>query len=203
GIVVLLAFVLLACVFRSLLVPLTAAVMNLLSIGAALGVMVAAFQWGWGKTILSLTKSGPIDVFIPVLLFAIVFGLSMDYEVFLVSRMHEEWTKRRDNREAVTAGQARTGRVITAAALIMIFVFASFIFGGSRVIKEVGIGFAAAIFLDAFVIRTVLVPSLMHTFGRWNWWLPGWLDRLLPRFNVEGEALPPEPPAREKVDVVG
>jgi len=202
GIVVLLAFILLACVFRSLLVPLTASVMNLLSIGAALGVMVATFQWGWGETILGLTKSGPIDVFIPVLLFAIVFGLSMDYEVFLVSRMHEEWTKTRDNRQAVTAGQARTGRVITAAALIMIFVFASFIFGGSRVIQEVGIGFAAAIFLDAFIIRTVLVPALMHTFGRWNWWLPGWLDRLLPRFNVEGEALPPEPPAREKVDAV-
>jgi putative drug exporter of the RND superfamily len=201
GIVVLLAFLLLLCVFRSLLVPLTASAMNLLSIGAALGVMVATFQYGWGKSILNLTRSGPIDVFIPVLLFAIVFGLSMDYEVFLVSRMHEEWTKRHDNRQAVTAGQARTGRVITAAALIMIFVFGSFVAGGSRVIEEVGIGFAAAIFLDAFVIRTVLVPSLMHTFGRYNWWLPGWLDRLLPRLNVEGAPLPPEPPAREKVGV--
>jgi putative drug exporter of the RND superfamily len=199
GIVVLLAFLLLACVFRSLLIPLTASAMNLLSIGAALGVMTAAFQYGWGKTLLSLSEAGPIDVFVPVLLFAILFGLSMDYEVFLVSRMHEEWTRHADNREAVSVGQAETGRVITAAAIIMIFVFGSFIFGGSRVIKEVGVGFASAIFLDAFVIRTVLVPALMHSFGRSNWWLPKWLDRLLPHLNVEGAQLPPEPPAREKV----
>jgi putative drug exporter of the RND superfamily len=201
GLVVVLAFILLACVFRSLVVPLTASVMNLLSIGAALGVMTAAFQYGWGKSLLSLSENGPIDVFVPVLLFAILFGLSMDYEVFLVSRMHEEWVKTHDNRKAVTAGQAQTGRVITAAAIIMIFVFGSFIFGGNRVIEEVGVGFASAILLDAFVIRTVLVPALMHTFGRYNWWLPSWLDRVLPQLNVEGAELPPEPEKRIPVSV--
>jgi len=193
GVVVLLAFLLLMVVFRSLLIPLTASVMNLLSIGAALGVMTAAFQYGWGKSILNLPESGPIDVFVPVLLFAILFGLSMDYEVFLVSRMHEEWVHSGDNTTAVTRGQAETGRVITAAALIMIFVFVSFIFGGQRVIKEVGVGFSAAIFLDAFIIRTVLVPSLMHLFGRANWWLPRWLDRVLPTFHVEPDDRPPGP----------
>ena len=185
GIVVILAFLLLAAVFRSLLIPLVASVMNLLSIGAALGVMTATFQYGWGKVPLNLAKAGPIDVFVPVLLFAVLFGLSMDYEVFLVSRMHEEWVKNHDNAFAVERGQAETGRVITAAGLIMVFVFASFVFGGARVIEEVGIGFASAVLLDAFVIRTVLVPAVMHTLGRANWWLPGWLDRVLPRFSVE------------------
>jgi RND superfamily putative drug exporter len=122
---------------------------------------------------------------VPVLLFAVLFGLSMDYEVFLVSRMHEEWVKTKDSAFAVERGQAQTGRVITAAALIMIFVFGSFVFGGTRVIEEVGTGFASAVLLDAFVIRTVLVPALMHLFGRANWWLPGWLDRILPHLNVE------------------
>lgn len=185
GIVVALAFLLLATVFRSLLIPLIASIMNLLSIGAALGVMTATFQYGWGKAPLNLAKDGPIDVFVPVLLFAVLFGLSMDYEVFLVSRMHEEWVKTGDNRFAVERGQAQTGRVITAAALIMIFVFGSFIFGGTRVIDEVGIGFASAVFLDAFIIRTVLVPALMHLFGRANWWIPGWLDRVLPHLSIE------------------
>jgi RND superfamily putative drug exporter len=185
AVVVLLAFILLAALFRSLLIPLTASIMNLLSIGAAMGVMTAAFQYGWGKAILNLPEAGPIDVFVPVLQFAILFGLSMDYEVFLVSRMHEEWTLSGDNTRAVRRGQAETGRVITAAALIMILVFVSFVFGGERVIKEVGVGFSAAIFLDAFVIRTVLVPSLMHLFGKANWWLPDWLDRILPTLHVE------------------
>ena len=155
--------------------------------------MTATFQFGWGKSLLGLTKDGPIDVFVPVLMFAVLFGLSMDYEVFLVSRMHEEWVHTHDNRRAVERGQAETGRVITAAALIMIFVFASFIFGGQRVIEEVGIGFASAILLDAFVLRTVLVPALMHLFGRANWWLPGWLDRILPTLHVEPADLEPEP----------
>jgi RND superfamily putative drug exporter len=188
GIVVVLAFLLLAVVFRSLLIPVVASLMNLLSIGAALGVMTATFQYGWGKVPLNLAKDGPIDVFVPVLLFAVLFGLSMDYEVFLVSRMHEEWVKTGDNRVAVERGQAQTGRVITAAALIMIFVFGSFIFGGTRVIDEVGIGFASAVLLDAFVIRTVLVPALMHLLGRANWWIPRWLDRILPHLNVEPAA---------------
>jgi RND superfamily putative drug exporter len=187
GVVVILAFLLLMVVFRSLLIPLVASIMNLLSIGAALGVMTAAFQWGWGKSLLGFTRAGPIEVFLPVLMFAILFGLSMDYEVFLVSRMHEEWVRTGDSQRSVTVGQAETGRVITAAALIMILVFLAFILGGQIVIKEVGLGFAAAIFVDAFVIRTVLVPALMHVFGRANWWLPGWLDRILPTLHVEPE----------------
>lgn len=201
GVVVILAFLLLAAVFRSIVVPLTASVMNLLSIGAALGVMTATFQFGWGKSLLGLTKDGPIDVFIPVLMFAVLFGLSMDYEVFLVSRMHEEWTRTHNNKLAVQRGQAETGRVITAAALIMIFVFASFIFGGNRVIEEFGIGFAAAIFLDAFVIRTVLVPALMQLFGDYNWWLPHWLDRILPQLNVEGDTATATPPILADVPI--
>jgi putative drug exporter of the RND superfamily len=185
AVVVILAFLLLMVVFRSILVPLVASLMNLLSIGAALGVLTAAFQWGWGRSLLGYTKTGPIVVFLPVMLFAILFGLSMDYEVFLVSRIHEEWINTGDNDQAVTLGLAETGRVITAAALIMILVFLSFVFGGQLVIKEFGLGFAAAIFIDAFVIRTVLVPSVMHLIGKANWWLPGWLDRLLPTVHVD------------------
>jgi RND superfamily putative drug exporter len=189
GIVVLLAFILLMLVFRSLVVPLTASVMNLLSVGAAFGVLQAAFTWGWGLSLLGVKQAAPIDVFVPVLLFSILFGLSMDYEVFLVSRMHEEWVKTRDNRLAVNIGQAATGRVITAAAAIMILVFSSFVLGDDRVIKEFGVGLAVAILIDAFVVRTVLVPSLMHLFGRANWWLPARLERVLPRLAVDkGEA---------------
>jgi RND superfamily putative drug exporter len=200
GVVVILAFLLLMVVFRSLLIPLVASIMNLLSIGAALGVMTAAFQWGWGKPLLGFTRAGPIEVFLPVLMFAILFGLSMDYEVFLVSRMHEEWVRTGDSQRAITVGQAETGRVITAAALIMILVFLAFVLGGQIVIKEVGLGFSAAIFVDAFVIRTVLVPALMHVFGRANWWLPKWLDRILPTLHVEPEDIaaagpPPAPVA--------
>jgi RND superfamily putative drug exporter len=199
GIVVLLAFLLLMVVFRSLLVPLVASIMNLLSIGAALGVMTAAFQFGWGQSLLGFTKAGPIEVFVPVLMFAILFGLSMDYEVFLVSRMHEEWTRTGDSQRAITVGQAETGRVITAAALIMILVFLSFIFGGQLVIKEVGLGFSAAIFVDAFVIRTVLVPAVMHVLGRANWWLPAWLDRILPRLHVEPDDIAAAGPTPEPI----
>ncbi|ETA01597.1 putative RND superfamily drug exporter [Frankia sp. CcI6] len=184
GIVVLLAFLLLVAVFRSLLVPLTASLMNLLAVGAAFGVVVAVFQWGWGASLFSIS-GGPVEAFIPVILFAILFGLSMDYEVFLVSRMHEEWTARRDNRIAVSLGQAETGRVISAAGAIMILVFASFILGDERVIKLMGLGLSTAILIDAFIIRTVLVPSLMHIFGTANWWVPAWLDRVLPRISVE------------------
>ncbi len=190
AVVVILAFLLLAAVFRSLMVPLVASVMNLLSIGAALGAMTAAFQFGWAKPVLGYAKAGPIEVYLPVMMFAVLFGLSMDYEVFLVSRMHEEWVQTGDNYRAVTRGQAETGRVITAAALIMISVFLSFsLLGNALVIQEFGIGFAAAIIIDAFVVRTVLVPALMHVLGRANWWLPGWLDRLLPTVHVEAEDL--------------
>jgi putative drug exporter of the RND superfamily len=194
AVVVGVAFILLAIVFQSLLIPLVASIMNLLSFGAALGVMTAAFQFGWGRSLLGFGQSGPIVSYLPVMMFAILFGLSMDYEVFLVSRMHEEWTRTGDNDRAVTRGQAETGRVITAAALIMILVFASFVLGGELDIKQIGLGFAAAILVDAFIIRTVLVPAAMHVLGRANWWLPGWMNRALPPLNVE----PPEPsPARE------
>jgi RND superfamily putative drug exporter len=184
AVVVGVAFLLLALVFRSLLIPLVASIMNLLSFGVALGVMTAAFQFGWGKPVLGFSQAGPIEAWIPAMMFAILFGLSTDYEVFLVSRMHEEWTLTGDNKRAVIRGQAETGRVITAASLIMIFVFGAFIFGGQMPIQQVGLGFAAAIFVDAYIIRTVLVPAVMHVLGRANWWLPAWLDRLLPRLQV-------------------
>jgi putative drug exporter of the RND superfamily len=190
AVIVVLAFLLLAVVFRSLLVPLTAAVMNILSIGAALGVITAAFQWGWAKPLLGYARAGPIEVYIPVMMFAVLFGLSMDYEVFLVSRMHEEWIVSGDNHRAVTRGQAETGRVITAAALIMVLVFLSFtLLGNALVIQEFGIGFAAAIIIDAFVVRTVLVPAIMHVFGKRNWWLPAWLDQRLPTLHIEADDL--------------
>lgn len=185
AVVVGLAFLLLAAVFRSLLIPLVASIMNLLSFGVALGVMTAAFQFGWGKTLLGFSQAGPIEAYLPVMMFAILFGLSTDYEVFLVSRMHEEWMLTGDNKRAVIRGQAETGRVITAASLIMILVFAAFIFGGQEDIKQLGLGFAAAIFLDAYIIRTILVPSVMHLLGPANWWVPKWLDRALPRLQME------------------
>jgi RND superfamily putative drug exporter len=180
-----LSFLLLLVAFRSLLVPVTAAVMNLLAAGASFGVVVAVFQWGWLSSLLGTGGGGPIEPFIPVMFFAILFGLSMDYQVFLVSRMHEEWLHTRDNARAITVGQGETGGIITAAAIIMIAVFGGFILGDARVIKLFGIGLASAVFLDAFVVRTVLVPSLMHLIGKANWFLPAWLDRLLPQVSIE------------------
>jgi RND superfamily putative drug exporter len=186
AVVIGLAFILLLVVFRSLLIPLVASILNLLSFGVALGVMTAVFQFGWGKSVLGFGAAAPTESWIPAIMFAILFGLSTDYEVFLVSRMHEEWTLTGDNKRAVVRGQAETGRVITAASLIMMLVFTAFIFGGlGMAIQQVGLGFAAAIFVDAYIIRTVLVPSVMHMLGRANWWLPAWLDRTLPRLHVE------------------
>ncbi|HUO49546.1 MAG TPA: MMPL family transporter [Acidimicrobiales bacterium] len=185
GLVVGLSFLLLAVVFRSLLIPATAAVMNLLSIGAAFGVIVAVFQHGTLGSIFGVNRPGPIESFLPVMLFAILFGLSMDYEVFLISRIHEEWIKSGDNRTAVRNGLAATGKTITAAALIMILVFVSFIFGGERVIKEFGLGLAAGIFMDAILIRMAIVPAVMFLFGKTNWWFPSWLDRVLPRLSID------------------
>jgi RND superfamily putative drug exporter len=179
------AFLLLMLVFRSLLIPAVASVMNLLSVGAALGIMNAVFEWGWGHSLLGISRTGPVEVFIPVIMFSVLFGLSMDYEVFLVSRMQEEWVISHDNRLAVTKGQTETGRVITAAALIMILVFLSFLLGGNIIIQQFGIGLAGAIIIDAFIVRTVLVPSLMHMSGNANWWIPAWLDRVLPHVNIE------------------
>jgi putative drug exporter of the RND superfamily len=200
AVIIVLAFLLLAAVFRSILVPLTASVMNILSIGAALGVITAAFQFGWLKPVLGFAKAGPIEVYLPVMMFAVLFGLSMDYEVFLVSRIHEEWVKTGDNKRSVTRGQAETGRVITAAALIMILVFLSFsLINNSLVIQEFGIGFAAAIVIDAFVVRTVLVPSVMHVLGPRNWWIPSWMDRILPTLHIESDDLVGEDDQRQPV----
>jgi putative drug exporter of the RND superfamily len=193
GVVVLLSALLLFVVFRSIVIPIQAAVMNLLSIGAALGVVVAIFQWGWLADVFGVQK-GPIDSFIPVMVFAIVFGLSMDYEVFLVSRIHEAWTRRRDASRAVVDGLASTGRVITAAATIMVCVFLSFVVGDVRAIKLFGLSLAAAVFLDAFVVRSLLLPAVLQLLGRATWWLPDWLERRLPHLAIE----PPEPPGRRR-----
>jgi RND superfamily putative drug exporter len=193
-VVVLLSFLLLAAVFRSIAIPLMAALMNMLSAGAAFGVLVAVFQWGWFGSLLGVSQTGPIEAFVPVMMFAILFGLSMDYEVFLVSRIYEEWHRTGDNRLAVTRGLQATGRTITAAALIMVLVFGSFLLGGQVVIKMFGLGLAGAVLLDAAIVRMALVPSLMLLLGKLNWALPGWLDRILPHLNVEGSVAEPEAP---------
>jgi RND superfamily putative drug exporter len=185
GVVVLLSALLLMVVFRSLLVPLKAMAMNLLSIGAAFGLIVAVFQWGWGASVIGIDGTGPIVSFFPVFLFSIVFGLSMDYEVFLMSRIHEEWEHKKDATEAVTRGLALTGRVITAAAAIMVTVFASFMIGEDRIIKLFGLGLASAVFIDAVIIRSVLVPAVMQLFGKRAWYFPARLSRILPRLHVE------------------
>jgi putative drug exporter of the RND superfamily len=185
GLVVLLSFILLSIVLRSLVIPLTAAVMNLLSIGAAFGILVFVYQWGHLGKIIGIDRAGPIESFIPVMLFAIVFGLSMDYQVFLVTRMHEEYLKSGDNRIAVRNGLAATGKTISAAALIMILVFGSFVLGGQVVIKEFGLGLAGGILIDAVFIRMAVVPSVMMMLGKSNWWFPKSLDRLLPRVSFE------------------
>jgi RND superfamily putative drug exporter len=184
GVIVLLGCLLLMVAFRSVLIPLTAAVMNLLAAAASFGLVVAVFQWGWGSNLIG-AGSGPVESFLPIIMIAILFGLSMDYQVFLVSRMHEEWLNTGSNEEAIVRGQANTGQVITAAALIMICVFSSFAFGGQRIIAEFGIGLGGAVLMDAFILRTVLVPSLMHFFGKANWWMPKWLDRAVPHLALE------------------
>jgi putative drug exporter of the RND superfamily len=186
GIVILLSALLLLVVFRSLVIPLQAAVMNLLSIGASLGIIQAVFQRGFGGSLLGI-QPGPIEAFIPVMMFAIAFGLSMDYEVFLVSRIHEEWQNRRDPSAAIHRGLASTARVITAAAAVMVAVFASFVFSGNRVLELFGLGLASAIFLDAVVIRMILLPAVLELLGRRTWYFPRWLDRRLPRLAIEPE----------------
>jgi RND superfamily putative drug exporter len=193
GAVVALAFVLLMVAFRSILVPLKAALMNLLSVGAAYGVIVAVFQWGWGKDLVGLSETVPIVSWVPMLLFAILFGLSMDYEVFLLSRIREEYARTGDPRSSVARGLAATARVIAAAALIMIAVFLAFVANPEPVTKMVGLGLAVAVLVDATVVRMLLVPSLMVLMGRANWWLPRWLDRILPRIHLEGPEAPSRP----------
>ena len=187
GIVLLLSFLLLMAVFRSVLVPIKAVLMNLLSVGAAYGVIVAVFQWGWGAELIGVGKPGPIEAWAPMFLFAIVFGLSMDYEVFLLSRIKEEFNRTGDNTSAVADGVAATARVITAAALIMVCVFGAFVLGDDRDLKLFGLGMAVAVFLDATIVRMVLVPATMELLGARNWWMPAWLDRLLPKIDVEGK----------------
>ncbi|OIJ95235.1 MMPL family transporter [Streptomyces colonosanans] len=188
GVVISLGCVLLLLAFRSLAIPLKAAVMNVAAVASAFGVVVAIFQWGWGSELLGLGRGGPIEPFLPVIMVSVLFGLSMDYQVFLVSRMYEEWLATGDNRRAVRVGLAETGRVINSAAVIMISVFLAFVLSGDRVIAMFGIALASAVALDAFVLRTLLVPALMHLLGGANWWLPSWLERRLPHISIE----PPE-----------
>ncbi len=184
-----LIFVVLMLAFRSLLVPLKAAIGILLSLGAALGIVVAVFQWGWGASLIGVDGTMPIISFLPVMSFAILFGLSMDYEVFILSRVREEWLRTNDARESVIKGVGATARVITAAAAIMTAVFGGFLLGDQPVVKMVGLALAVAVLLDATVIRLILVPSTMVMFNRANWWLPAWLDRILPNVDIEGEKL--------------
>ncbi len=188
------SFLLLMTVFRSIMVPLKAVIMNMLSIGAAYGIAVAVFQWGWFGSVFGI-DGAPIEPFIPMLMFAIVFGLSMDYEVFILSRMKEEFEKTGDAVNSVADGLAATARVITAAAAIMVVVFGSFVFEDDRIIKLFGLGLAAAVLIDASIVRMLLVPSTMQLLGSRNWWLPAWLDRILPNLNVEGEHHEPPTPS--------
>ena len=190
GAVVSLSFLLLMTVFRSLLVPLKAALLNLLSIGAAYGVVVAVFQWGWGRSLIGLDEAVPIASFVPMMMFAILFGLSMDYEVFILSRIREEYHRGHSNIDSVVEGLGATAKVITAAALIMISVFLGFVISDDPVVKMMGIGLATAVAVDATIVRMVLVPSTMALVGDPNWWLPKWLDRILPRLDIEGEPGP-------------
>jgi RND superfamily putative drug exporter len=215
GVVLGLSFLLLMAVFRSLLVPLKAVIMNLLSVAAAYGVLVAVFQWGWLSEVIGVDRSGPIDAWIPMFLFAIVFGLSMDYEVFLLSRIKEEYDRsvrrgRPDNNTAVADGLALTARVITAAALIMFCVFGAFVLGDDRSLKMFGLGLAVAVLIDATIVRMILVPATMELLGERNWWIPKWLDRILPKIDVEGHhrehlitapAVPGATPEEEQEDI--
>jgi RND superfamily putative drug exporter len=185
GVVIALGCLLLLLAFRSIGIPLKAAAMNVAAVASAFGIVVAVFQWGWGSELLGLGRAGPIEPFLPVIAVSVLFGLSMDYQVFLVSRMYEEWLETGDNRRAVRVGLAETSRVINSAAVIMIAVFLAFVLSGDRVIAMFGIGLAAAVALDAFVLRTLLVPALMHLLGGANWWLPRSLDRWLPRISIE------------------
>ncbi len=187
GVVVGLSLLLLGIVFRSLLIPVKAGIFNLLSITGAFGIVTLIFQDGHGAGLFG-GATGPIESFLPIMVFAVVFGLSMDYEVFLVSRMHEEWTKTRDAHYAARHGLAMTGRVVTAAAIIMIAVFGAFAIGNERALAMMGVGFASAIFIDAFIIRLLLLPAVMHIFGAAMWWMPAWLEQRLPHLNIE----PPE-----------
>ena len=187
GVVVGLSFLLLMLAFRSLVIPLTAGLMNLVSIGAAFGVVTAVFEKGWGASLVGLDGEVPIVSFVPLMMFAILFGLSMDYEVFLMTHIREAWLKTGDNRQAVITGIGTTGRVITSAALIMVSVFFAFIINGDPTVKQFGVGMGVAVAVDATLVRCLLVPAVMVLLGRANWWFPRWLDRIVPNFSIEGE----------------
>ncbi|HEV7761228.1 MAG TPA: MMPL family transporter, partial [Acidimicrobiales bacterium] len=191
GAVVLVSFLLLVIVFRSILVPAKAAVMNLLSIGASYGVIVAVFQWGWGSSILGVHESIPVSPFVPMIMFAILFGLSMDYEVFLLSRIREQFLRHGDSHRSVIEGLSSTARVITSSALIMTSVFGAFMLSSELTLKTFGLGLTTAVIIDATLVRMVLVPATMSLLGSANWWVPGWLDRRLPHLDFEGSE--PEP----------
>ena len=184
-IVVSLGFIALMILFRSVVVPLTAAITSLLSFSAALGISVAVFQWGWFNELLGISGTGPIAPFLPIMVFAILFGLSMDYQVFLVSRMREEWDHTGDNNAAVRRGLAGSGKVVAIAAAIMASVFLAFIPTPDNTIKLFGVALGTAVIIDAFLIRIVFIPSIMSIIGKPNWWLPGWLDRILPKVSIE------------------
>jgi RND superfamily putative drug exporter len=190
GFVVTVSVLLLTLAFRAPVVAVKAALLNVLSIGAAYGVVVAVFSWGWGGELVGLDRAVPVSSWLPILMFAVAFGLSMDYEVFLLSRIREEWRHTGEARTSVAAGLAASGRLITAAAAIMVSVFLGFATEGDLVLKQIGVGLAAAVLIDATVVRMVLVPATMTLLGRWNWWLPAWLDRVLPHLDVEGPAGP-------------
>jgi RND superfamily putative drug exporter len=185
AVVLLLSFLLLVVMFRSILVPLKAALMNLLSIGAAYGVVVAVFQWGWAKDLVGIDATMPVNPLVPLIMFAILFGLSMDYEVFLLSRVREHFLRHGDSHRAVVEGLGSTARVITSAALIMMSVFGAFIFQADPIAKMFGLGLATAVLIDATLVRMVLVPATMSLLGDRNWWLPAWLDRILPTVDIE------------------
>jgi RND superfamily putative drug exporter len=199
AIVVGLSFIILMLAFRSLLVPLKAALANLISVAAAYGVVTFVFQEGHGASLIGLDGPTPIASYVPLLMFAILFGLSMDYEVFLLTQIQEHWKASRDPRQAVIDGLANTGRVITSAALIMVCVFSSFILNGDAVVKQFGVGLAVAIAIDATVVRCLVVPAVMTLFGKAAWWLPGPLERHLPHISVEGEEYFVRKDAREAV----
>jgi RND superfamily putative drug exporter len=190
--VVAIAFLLLAVAFRSLIIPIKASVLNLLSVGAAYGVIVAVFQWGWGSSVFGIQENLPIPAYVPMMVFAIVFGLSMDYEVFLLSRVHESWLVCRDAHRSVAVGIGATARVITTAAAIMVVVFASFLLDPDPSVKMLALGMAVAVLIDATIVRMMLVPSVMSVLGERAWWMPGWLDRVTPRLQLEG-SVPSEP----------
>jgi RND superfamily putative drug exporter len=196
--------ILLTVAFRSLAIALKAAVLNLLSVGAAYGVVVAVFQFGWGSQLIGIEQDLPIPAFVPMLMFAIVFGLSMDYEVFLLSRVHEEWVKTNDAHVSVAVGIGSTARVITTAASIMVVVFTSFVLSDDPTVKMLAVGMAVAVLIDASIVRMCLVPAIMSILGPHAWWIPRWLDKITPHIQLEEEPMAPIPPEPElEAAVVG